>query len=421
VDVKLKVSATKDGTWWLKLNSSAASERVRIAPVDQLAKIGGELRQSVEKTMGEGRIGLNLEAARGAELLTELAEAGSSALKNMLGVDAWRGPRVQAIERFFEKTVRALADGETPTLWLHSPVDLPLELMPVMPGRPEFLPSLANPAGERLATAAGQCFPGLHFAVRRVGLEKHTFGDQRLRAEPAASPKRVLVAPYFHMHFRQFEQEMRGLGNLSCFRVRDPRPDEGMIKMTNAKKAMAQMLIEGERPREEIVHVIAHCLSKEDSSYDHRFVFGGKGFRARHQVEVTVKAMDFEARYTPQSEIPDGPLAFLSACGAADIEYESPSTIPSTLLDAGYRAVIAPLVTLHPEPAREVARLFFDELSRARIVGETRRAQTVGEALVRSRHALIRFQCNPLAMLYVCYGESRLRIDTDQVSIVGAA
>jgi hypothetical protein len=115
------------------------------------------------------------------------------------------------------------------------------------------------------------------------------------------------------------------------------------------------------------VHVIAHCLSKEDSSYEHRFVFGGKGFRARHQVEVTVKSMDLEARYTSQPDVPDGPLAFLSACGAADIEYKSPSTIPSTPLDAGYRAVVAPLVTLHHEPAREVAHLFFDELSRAMI------------------------------------------------------
>jgi CHAT domain len=128
---------------------------------------------------------------------------------------------------------------------------------------------------------------------------------------------------------------------------------------------------------------------------DHGLFFGGRGFRRKDQVPVTFNDLNDARRYR-HTTTADGPLAVLSACGTADHAHDAPSTIPQTLLDAGYRAVIAPLVSINVPSAMEIATSFFEGISRA---------ETVGESLVLTRVRLLREYSNPLAMLYVCYGE----------------
>jgi hypothetical protein len=406
MNVKLRIRPGPDGISALLFLEAdgVTGDSFQIAPLKTLDKIGEKHLLSLNKIARWGVVDRIQSPERGGELLSELNEKGSSALLDMLGRGSGMSNRLQRIEQFFDRVIRNLSGGSIPKLELSSPVtDLPLELMPALPGRPRFIPR----SGTTLADEAGECFVGLRFAVRRTDLSCGNVPEWRLRADPSLN--RVVIAPYAHLDFSRFERQMRRLEGLPCFHVKEPLPDEAMIAAPGCAATTAKLLIEGgEPPREEIVHVTAHGLVEDEASYEHGLLFGGKGFWRNGEVQVTRSKMDQAIRSRSGPAAEDGPLAVFSACGTADVAYEAPSTIADTFLSAGYRAVVAPLVSINVNSAMEVASAFFEGLSRA---------ESVGEALVRTRMNLLRMHANPLAMLYMCYGESRLRIDKQQVRV----
>lgn len=406
MNVKITITPDPSGsTMRLFLKADGVKgDDFRIAPLETLKKIAASHLSSLEKIARWGAVDRMQELQRGVDLISDLNEKGSSPMLDMLGRDGELDNKIQRIERFFTETIRKLGAGSIPTLQISSPVgDLPIELMPMLPGRPKFLAR----SRDTLAEEAAACFIGLRFAVRRTDLTSGNLPDWRLCTDP--SLEQVVIAPYAHLDFSRFEQEMRRLDDIPCFHVRDPMPSEAMISSPGCAARTAELLIEGgELPREGIVHVTAHGLVDGDASYEHGLLFGGKGFWRKNEVQVTRSKIDHAIRYRSSPATKDGPLAVFSACGTADVRYEAPSTIADTFLSAGYRAVIAPLVSIHVNSAMEVASTFFEAIGRT---------ESVGEALVRTRMKLLREYSNPLAMLYVCYGESHLRIDKEQVRV----
>lgn len=412
MDFKLRIGELNGVTIMQVQSPQAVSPPVAIQPVATLRAINGAARASLEGKLLHGRLALKQSSSECAAILQELQGVGASALRAILGEEGWRSS-TQTLRRFLQRELQKSGE-RTPVLWVTSPVDLPVEILPLLPGPAEFSfqDGRRHPSAEtQLHTLAGeaqQTFLGMRFAIRRVSTATSPFPHQFLRPMPKSEPARVAFAPFCHMDFERFRRDMEALDALGCYAFQAPQPDRAKLGTRTGPRRLAKMLLEGAVPREEIVHVTAHCRTPPNSPFEHALVFGGRGFFRKDELPLTMEVLDSVALNLPAQEVPDGPLALLSACGANDVSSDAPTSLPEALLGAGYRAVVAPLVSLHVESARQVALAFFEAVARG---------QTVGKALVKVRRDLLASHGNPLALVYGCYGESRVAVDTESVRV----
>jgi CHAT domain-containing protein len=407
VDVKILIQPHAMDSSLLRMTAGSSSEDLIIPSADVLAKIGSALRKSVQAAKRWGVVGREQTPEDAGFLLNLLREKGSSALLDMLGRRAARkNGNLSRFRRFLQDASSRGLEASIPSLSVSasgSILDIPLDLMPVF----EYAGDFVTRKRDDLANAAQDCFLGLRFSVRRT-LEQP---ERTILLDPDLH--RIVVAPYLHADFRAFDQQMRRFGVPPFpFHVREALPDANMMKARDYVVRMAKLLVAGGKPKEQIVHVIAHGSVTNGGDYESGLLFGRKGFTYDDQARIPLSALDAIIAVGQQPELPEGPLGFLSACEAANVSYMSPSTIPETLLDAGYRAVIAPLVPLNVKSASEVAQSFFEWLST-----ESKRSDganeflTVGQSLVMARRSLLRTLGNPVALLYFCYGETLLRLE----------
>lgn len=165
---------------------------------------------------------------------------------------------------------------------------------------------------------------------------------------------------------------------------------------------LAELLVKGNQPREQIVHVTAHGLAAD--GYEAGFLFGGEGARRRNEISMRLRHMDFKLQNDPVPGPPEGPLAVLSSCHGANEQFESPIRIPEKFQEAGYRAVIAPLMTINIPSAVEISGRLFELLEEN---------MPIGHALVLARRWMLERYGNPLGLLYVGFGEMSLRIASE--------
>jgi hypothetical protein len=105
----------------------------------------------------------------------------------------------------------------------------------------------------------------------------------------------------------------------------------------------------------------------------------------------------------PRVQPEEGPVAFLNACSAAGVSFQSPTSIPQTLLDCRYRAVVGSLVAINVEPAMAAATTFY------KCLGD---GDSIAVALVRMRRQLLeKPNHNPVGLAYTCYGDSLLKLE----------
>jgi hypothetical protein len=394
VIVSISIDKTGEQQYLLSLECTGqAPVRILITPRSSFDKIGSAFRDTVRDQKRWGALVLDQSVSSCAELLDGFASRGSAALVDLLGDDS----RLRQIRTFFAKLYLSRGSPETPKLVFKTPnAYLPIELMPLMAPSPDFV-SFTNK--RELLDAASDYFPALRFAIRRVTTGTTDVSNGLLEPDPRDG--KVAMIPYAHMDFSAFEERISHL-KFTQISVRSAVPDDDMILSPSCGPRIAKLLVEGDgQHRAAIVHVTAHGLT-EGSPYDQGLLFGGTGFMRNHEVRLPLHQLkraiaDREAN----DEQKNGPMALLSACGTANFTFESPTSIPETLLDARYRAVIAPLVAVQLTSAMEVATLLFEGIDEF---------QTIGESLVSTRRQLLGANANPLALLYVCHGDSDLKI-----------
>lgn len=387
-------------TYSLSLQSPYLSDVETIDQVggySELEKLAA-LRDSLEIDTAEGRLKCNLSPARAVELLEDLRELGSVAFLSLIGGESYRGRR-QRIQRYVEKVLANIPMGSTPVLALSSPVDLPIDLMTILDSGTNFDPGsgTVDYQGERLAIQATNCFIGFRFAVRKISARHTAPIDFSL----ASTGGLTMVYPYWHRGLDYINEELQRLRAVPWFDVVDPMPDRAIAKQSHPERKLARRLVEHVDGGAGVVHFTCHCDSgSRTPPLERRLVLAARDNFRLYKVSIAVRNIQAASIYMKEHAAPLGPLAFLSACAAADVSYDSPVSIPEALLYCGYRSVIAPLVSVHVELALEMATLFYAGLSNV--------PSTVGQALVDARFALLRSHRNPLGLLYGCYGDSRI-------------
>jgi CHAT domain len=124
--------------------------------------------------------------------------------------------------------------------------------------------------------------------------------------------------------------------------------------------------------------------------------------RPRSELAVTLEqltSMGNDAR--TDNVAPAGPLCVLIACGGSNAATAAPTSFPSNFLSAGYRCVIAPIVTVYTEPAFTFIEQVYVGLGRG---------LTVAHAMVEARMKLLNDYGCPIGLTFMTHGDSRLSL-----------
>ncbi|MEU4251925.1 CHAT domain-containing protein [Amycolatopsis sp. NPDC026612] len=376
-----------------------APQRIVREGYDELRRTYGTARAALEEYTDGGDLLLNPSRQKGAKILGEIRGLGRTLLTALLGER--RGHSMKRFHDFFAAVEKRTPGGISPVLTVDSPVNLPLELMPVVGDEHQIVP--ADPFG--LADQCVSRFLGLRFVIHRFGQSTRP-GPSNLALRAAGERGTVVLAPYWNEKVGKVRAELAELTGFGYLAVRDPQPDRGALDQASPQEHIARLLIRDRAGREEIVHVAAHCEAPDsDPAVLHAMVFGVKTFPWKFEsVRVSVSDLanaEENVWYDDRPGLPDGPLAFLNACRTAGSSFSDYTSIPEMLLNAYYRTVVSPLVTVNSAPAMVIAKYFYEALGQRR---------TVGGALRWARVKLLEEHGNPLGLAYCCHGESRLRI-----------
>lgn len=380
------------------------SLRLRGHGWSRLAAVGGEIRASLEGT-GLGQRPLRKRPSENdQEYLEAIRENGWIALSRLTSDDAFPAQVAQLRDYLLAVERAAPKVGYVPTLVLDSPVDLPLDIMPVFDFDGDWDFNATDAA--TLAAQSRDTFLGLRFAVRK-DLSRADTSDSVIPGETGPRGGQVPLAPYWHRAVKGVDKELRELTNLGFFVIDQALPEESMSGRT-AGRRLARLIAGGRPTPESIVHITSHCDAADDvPTPDHALRLAGGPRMQRGEVRVTAANLEFAGKRTARRRSGPGRLALISACGAADVRYDRPQSIPEALLRSGFRAVVSPLVSVTSGPSLAFALHLYRALS----VG-----LTVGEAIVNARRLLLEEHGDPLGMLYTCYGNSGLHFSPELVS-----
>jgi hypothetical protein len=394
------------GTFILTLTSPfAGSLRLNGESYSNLQSVGKQVRASLERS----QIGtLDLKKEPDAELmfeaLEEINEAGWVALSALVS-DARFPAQPMLLQQYLSRVLERAPGTMTPVMRFVSPLDLPIDLMPALqpPPRARFRRNGAQTLYEQART----WFVGLQFVVQKIRSGSEDYGTDLIGAREFPDGRRVVLAPYRHAGLKGVDRVRRELSELGFFEVLHPLPDDAFIRLRDYREA-ADLIVRGREPPEGpegIVHITSHCDAGDTlSPLDHCLRLAGGGIFARNELRVTVKALKSGGRAVAQH----GPLAIITACGPADVSYDSPVSIPDALLYAGFRCVVSPLVSVNVDPGYAVTLFLYEAM---------KRGMSVGAALVEARKQLLKKHGHTLGLLHACYGDTRLRFDAEVVAL----
>ena len=400
VDVTLRVRPNgEDDGYTIQLTSPHVKrmEVLHSVGFSALPKLAA-VRQRLEDVTQRGRLGAPLTPARGAQLLDDLREIGGAAYMTFLGGKANEG-RQERVAEFFRDALEG-SGARTPTLQLVSSVDLPIDFFTVLddPHVEGFTaaPSSATYPGKELVAQASKSFLGYRFVIQRMG--RHGVPIDHNLAGPN---DRVAVRPYTHSSLRNTEKTIERFRLRGRFDVGDVMPDEALVRQPGAaRRASLRLLQEGSYAG--LLLIWAHCEAADLlDPLTHSLVFARSGGIRTHEVAVHISTLMAASQASSHDPNDMGPLAFISACAAANRTFTSPTDFPEIFMNSGYRGVIAPLVSVHVTPAHLMVELFVNALYEKRM--------NAGVALLDARTELLRQYCSPLGLLYTLYGDTSLR------------
>jgi len=166
----------------------------------------------------------------------------------------------------------------------------------------------------------------------------------------------------------------------------------------------------------QVVHVHAHAVVARDAASGPTLQFAYKRRLRVYPLTIMyshlnsasdrahVRRKELSKAGAPLEDRSRGPLAFLSACGAAD-QHDGAFGLVRHFLAAGYRGVIGPWISIPGHVANEIAEYFYE-----RLFSESRRP--VGLALYEARDRLLAECFNPLGALFALYGNDELQVGT---------
>jgi hypothetical protein len=389
--VVLSIRLLADGGCILQI--SARENKVRPVmeriPSADVRAAAAAARESLRDSVRWGAIGERIGRQDPSSWHDALFRAGNSLLMDLVGPNVAGGP-LDKIRTFFSQ-VRTAFGGGTLRLEMKSPIDLPIEIIPVRAGRPDF----HSLRGDELLAKATSYFLGLQFAISRI-LPSSQVLPQSLMLQSGPSGK-VTIAPFAHRDFvsiRKLHAEFHA-SESGRYTVLPLLPDEKNESDLNVDRFADLLMQAGSNA---IVSIAAHGIVDGRAANDVGLLFWGKPARD----VVTVGHLNASmAALPPRAEVPTGPLGILNCCGIAHRPFDAPSNVVDAFVRAGYRSVLAPVVPINIPMAANFTRLVLTEL----LADET----TLEDALLRSRRALIRDWSNPVGLLYVAYGATRIQ------------
>lgn len=403
ITLRVIVNAEYPNRYSVKLSSPFINE-IRFDDIDiydRLKSLSPEVRRRVEEYMPLA-LKASISTTLAARLLQDLKVTGDYALRILLGGESADG-RVFRFRQFFRRVLVEAPRTHVPVLTVISPVDIPIEIMTALnigPGAGIVFHRMAGAPIGAIQLAARDCFTGFNFAVRRVESARPT--ERTLTRD---SHGQISLSLYWYHKLNKSDDLREYLGTHQDLHVAAPRPLPGQSG-DSAKYDVAQSLVEHVSDGTGIVKIWCHCRTDSVSSLTHKLVLAARRpLLPSREIGVTVEslysAQEVNAPQADLNESRTGPLAYISACQAANSMHHSPATIPQAFIDAGYRTVIAPQVSIGADSAYAMAKAFFERLSRPGL------GATVGSALVDARNSIMQAG-NPVGLLYVCYGEPSL-------------
>jgi hypothetical protein len=381
----------------------AGSLRLNGVGYSRLRSVGKEVRGSLEES-GIGTAGMTSQpdADRMYDALEEIRAVGWAALSALTSDECYRAQPAK-LREYLTAVLNGAPASTRPVLRFKLPVDLdlPLDLMPALqPDRADFRPD--SPRG--LYKRACQWFVGLQFVVQKIRIGNENDGSDKLVPRYFREGPRVTLAPYWHRGLADVNDSVTKLSQLGFFDVQPALPNDRIIKLRDGREA-ARLLVHGRKHPEAIVHIAGHCDAKDGlSSLDHCLrLAGGRGL-GRKELRLKVKYLKSGGAGVAAHR----PLAVITACGASDVRFDTPVSIPDALLYVGFRAVVSPLVSVNVDPGYAVTMHLYAAM---------KKGEALGEALVTARRQLLERRGHTLGLLHTCYGDTRLHLDPEVVAL----
>jgi hypothetical protein len=401
-DATIRVTAGKENLFSLHL-SGRQVRTVRPIPIIDPGAAFDVLRRSISSEWSAVRRTSDPRLAAGK--FRELASSGNATLLDLIAADpSDRRAVVGEIYDFFAEVDRKSSTLEAPRISVVSASPFPLDWLPVFGYGRYVVPD--GPTLEQVNSAAIATFAGLRAAIHHfVPVEGSRWtpmhpGALVLEASIVDGRRRIRVAPYWHLDFGP--RELAELSQIPPYQFDAPMPDDEMAERPGADRELATVIANG-RPGgdEQIVFITAHGRTAMASGHDDALLFGRRAlFRGGLEVMVLQRHLrEWQPGATRKSP---GPLSIVSACSAANISYENPTTIPDALREAGHRAVVAPLLAVDTDAARCFASALLSSLADQK---------ELAVALMLARRAMPTRTVNLGAVMFACFGESRLRLD----------
>ncbi|MEU6071057.1 CHAT domain-containing protein [Streptomyces sp. NPDC047082] len=253
---------------------------------------------------------------------------------------------------------------------------------------------------------ACRVFPAFSAVVERQS-PTQVVPDQTLDVSSGALPVRFI----WHNEYKGAWRELNFLKGRSDVRLEGPYPDEEGSASSSAPPLWDQLAdpwlgVDGRRLEhpDQVLHLSCHAVAQDASgstTFELHLQGGdGKTLVVSHDdLDAELPISDHRAR-TAHGRRPSRPMVLLNACETAIYD---PKTLGSLLapFDKNYnRAIIATAARL---PDRLAAR-FSAHFYRALLSGAS-----VGESLYRAKWRLVEKEANPLGLLYILHGSSRLQ------------
>lgn len=400
----LLVGPNAGDTYTLTLESDFAGKvTLNGVAYSRLASFAGEIRASLEQS----KIGIRNDSDKpdATSMFTALEtirEKGWSALSALVS-DQWYGRQPGQLRDFLSTVLTNAPGTRTPVLRFVSPLDLPIDIMPALQSRSaRFVQGSADDVYEQ----ARSSFIGMQFAVQKIRFGTEEEGSELIRSRLFNGGKCVVLAPYWHRGLEDVERLVHGLSTLGFFEVLHPLPDDNFMSLRDDREA-TDMVIDGRKPPagpEGVVHFACHCDAGDTlPSLDHCLRLSGRWLMGK-ELRLTVSSLQARGAGIAQH----GPIAVITACGASDVRYDKPVSIPDALLYAGFRSVISPMVSVKVKPGNALALFMYAALKSE--------GATVGSALVEARKLLLQRRGHALGLLYTCYGDARLHLDAEVIA-----
>lgn len=389
-DAVWSVYPANGGGYAVRFQSSLLNRRHGWAGAEEFDKLRDSstgVRAGLENTLG-GRIPLEPKSAAWDQCQEILDET-----KGLLSM--YSGGKPDVIRQDLTDLIRA-AGGRVPVLEIQAPFEPPLDVAPVFTSNEDHFLGVGRRGS--IGEAARGCFLGLSVATRVVGVDANArslpVDRELLRSSSSLSGSvGVDVAPFFNAHLKGVKDHLDRLAAIKPFRMAALLPDGD----TPDRRWLARRLISSRDSG--CVHIAAHCDIRKDLPNEDSLVFSHRGLK-RNLFPVPIKLLEPMGNDRRLTGVPDGPLAVLVACAADSDRLGAPVSFPSVFEKAGFRCVVAPMATVRVEPAFALAEIMYERIGHG---------DTVADALVASRNAMLdSFGC-PIGLIFRAHGDSYLR------------